>query len=92
MARDPHTPDQISIRFQLRFCSTSWGGRQWNTHSAGLFVVQEDLEKSRLALDSLISGGGVTSIGQRQILALARATVCKSKLFILDDGKFVTSP
>ncbi|KAH0835495.1 hypothetical protein J3R83DRAFT_9163 [Lanmaoa asiatica] len=57
--------------------------------SAGLFAVQESSEESRLTLDSLISGGGSNlSVGQRQILALARAMVRRSKLLILDEGKF----
>ena len=57
--------------------------------SAGLFSLQNDLEdeEARITLDTPIaSGGGNLSVGQRQILALARAIVRQSKLLILDEG------
>ena len=55
--------------------------------SAGLFSLQNEMEEGRITLDSQISSGGSNlSVGQRQILALARAIVRQSKLLILDEG------
>ena len=49
--------------------------------------MQNDTDEGKITLDSQIaSGGGNLSVGQRQILALARAIVRQSKLLILDEG------
>lgn len=57
--------------------------------ASGLFSLQTGDDEGRITLDTKISSGGSNlSVGQRQILALARAIVRGSKLLILDEGLF----
>lgn len=67
-----------------------WRGVERRSSSCRSILLQEDLEVGEMhfSLDSNIAGGGGNlSIGERQIIALARAMVRGSKLLILDEGK-----
>jgi ABC-type multidrug transport system fused ATPase/permease subunit len=56
--------------------------------SSGLGNIQTENEEERITLDtSVSSGGGNFSLGQRQIIALARAICRQSKVLILDEGE-----
>ncbi|KIK00806.1 hypothetical protein K443DRAFT_122663 [Laccaria amethystina LaAM-08-1] len=55
--------------------------------SDGLFSLQDSTDKARLALDSNIATGGSNiSVGQRQIIALTKAILQRSKLLIVDEA------
>ncbi|KAJ6468046.1 P-loop containing nucleoside triphosphate hydrolase protein [Mycena vulgaris] len=54
---------------------------------AGLFSLQGESADSNITLETVVAGGGNNlSVGQRQIIALTRTMLRRSKLLILDEA------
>ncbi|KAF5392518.1 hypothetical protein D9757_002192 [Collybiopsis confluens] len=86
----PQTPELLSgsLRYNLDPFDRFEDSRLNDAiRAAGLYSLERERHGHRLTLDTTIaSGGSNLSVGERQILALARAILQGSKLLILDEA------